>query len=258
MLWAYACAIRWAKKGAPVASQHARGYSEAWMSAPVLTALRAFCLSALALCAAMFAVVRTAAAQPVATSERASEARVEGGRGPEGDRISEGRGQPEGRAQAAEEPERGDAVALSACSLDVAYASFWAASSLGDTASVPPQAAEPSIGCNGVLDDPLTPAPLCDPSATTGVAAAYVRSVADDRLEAVQGCGDGELDAQSWLGEREPDPASWQQSSLEPAHLSGLADARARAASMDLPESPYPGHSSEGISMNIERPPMRR
>lgn len=252
MLWNYACAIRWAKKGAPVARPHARGYSQPWMSAPVLTALRAFCLSVLALCAAMFAVVRTAAAQPAAAPERASESRVEGAR------ISEGVVEPKGRTEAAEEPERADAIALSACSLDVAYASLWAASGLGETASVAPPPAEPGVGCAGPLDDPLTPAPLCDPSAATGVAAAYVRSVADDRLEAGQGCGDGELDGQSWLGEREPDPAAWQQSSLEPAYLSGLADVRARVASMDLPESPYPGQSSEGISMNIERPPMRR
>lgn len=248
MLWAYACATRWAKKGAPVARPQPRGYRQAWMSVHVLTALRAFCLSALALCAAMFAVVHTAAAQPVAASERASDSRVEG------DRVPGGESQPTGRAQAAEEP---DAIALSACSLDVAYASFWAASSFADAASVAPSPAEPGIGCAGLLDDPLTPAPLCDPSAATGVAAAYVRSVADDRLEAGPGCGDGELDAQAWLGEREPDPASWQQSSLEPAHLSELAHARARAASVDLPESPYPGRSAEGISMNIERPPMR-
>jgi hypothetical protein len=221
------------------------------MSAPVLTALRALLLSALALCAAMFGVVRTAAAEPVAASERPNDPTVEGERGLEGE------GQAEGRARTAEEPERADAVALSTCSLEVAYASFWAASGLGDAASVSPRAAEPGIDCGGVLDDPLTPAPLCEPSATTGVAAAYVRSVADDRLEAGSGCGDGELDAQARLGEREPDPAAWQHSSLEPAHLSDLAHARARTASVDLPESPYPGRSAEGVAMNIERPPMR-
>jgi hypothetical protein len=161
-----------------------------------------------------------------------------------------------------------EALTLPACSVEPDHTSFWALSAGVDTAplnaalvesaSVEPAPSEAGGGCTGVLDDPLAPVPLCDPSATTGVAAAYVRSVADDRLEAGPGCGSDELGVQSWLGEREPDPTSWQQSSLEPAHLSELAAARAPAAAMSLPASPYPSHRADGISMNIERPPMRR
>jgi hypothetical protein len=191
------------------------------------------CIATLAAFVAMFALLRTASAsQPLAPAA------------------------PEG-------VERGDALALSACSLDTGYASFWAGpASLppasAASASVDPEPTETRAGCAGLLEDPLAPAPLCDPTATTGIAAAYVRNVADDRLEAGPGCGDDDAGAQSWLAEREPDSSAWQQSSLEPAHLSELLAARSQATSAPVLESAYPGHSSEGISMNIERPPMRR